>query len=403
MKQPEMTFTAAIRAHTLFVLGSLGLLLLLAGCAGRTPSPENKSNSNASALSTLGHELPGTAASTDIADTQGYVGNAACADCHQKEFKDHGDSNHAHALHLMTPDDLGTSAPPPGPLTNTPTMLKLADKAYSVDTDPPRGRGLPLQYAFGAGKFCFTFVGVLPDSKSFELRASYVPKTRKWQKTPGQEFLGLSSFGIRHNTQVSRKCFGCHVITLSPTGLTPEKRFMGVGCKSCHGPGNAHITAMRSGQAVTSATDLHIDRPANWGAKRQNEMCGRCHRTGADVNTKQPDTAVTARFQPYGLMLSRCFKESNDTLSCSTCHNPHQNTSHDIRAYEAACLNCHRGNREEKEKRRKGEKEKGNSQSAIGNQQSAMPSSFILHPSSFAKACPVNPQSRMYRLPHAQT
>jgi hypothetical protein len=50
---------------------------------------------------------------------------------------------------------------------------------------------------------------------------------------------------------------------------------------------------------------------------------------------------MTQRFQPYGLMKSRCFKESHDTLSCLTCHNPHADASADPATYVSACLRCH--------------------------------------------------------------
>lgn len=265
-----MTFSATIRVYALFILGSLSLLLLLAGCANRKPATEDKSNPEVSAASTPSSEFSTAPASGGNSDAQGYAGNAACADCHRQEFNAHSNSNHANALHLMTPDELGTSAPPPGPLTNTPTTLTLANNVYAVDTAPPRGLALPLQYAFGAGKFCFTFVGVLPGNSSFELRASYVPQTRQWRPTPGQEYLALSSFGIRHGIKDTRQCFGCHVTTLPTATLAPEKRFMGVGCESCHGPANAHVQAMRSGQGKNG--DLRIDKPARWGAKRQRDV-----------------------------------------------------------------------------------------------------------------------------------
>ena len=49
----------------------------------------------------------------------------------------------------------------------------------------------------------------------------------------------------------------------------------------------------------------------------------------------------TARFQPYGLEMSPCFKKSAGKLSCVTCHNPHRNVSTDHRAYEKICISCH--------------------------------------------------------------
>jgi hypothetical protein len=50
---------------------------------------------------------------------------------------------------------------------------------------------------------------------------------------------------------------------------------------------------------------------------------------------------VTVRFQPYGLLASRCFRESGG-LSCLTCHDPHTDAVRgDSSFYVARCLSCH--------------------------------------------------------------
>jgi hypothetical protein len=72
-----------------------------------------------------------------------------------------------------------------------------------------------------------------------------------------------------------------------------------------------------------------------------NEMCGKCHRAGANVGTNGDEVTMTQRFQPYGLMQSACYQKSGDTLSCITCHSPHENTSRNPKDFEAACLRCH--------------------------------------------------------------
>ena len=50
---------------------------------------------------------------------------------------------------------------------------------------------------------------------------------------------------------------------------------------------------------------------------------------------------VMYRFQAFGLERSRCFRESQDRLTCVTCHNPHTDVVTDEKAYTAACLRCH--------------------------------------------------------------
>ena len=48
------------------------------------------------------------------------------------------------------------------------------------------------------------------------------------------------------------------------------------------------------------------------------------------------------RFQPVGIMQSRCYTESDGAFSCVNCHEPHSRSTSDRKAYELACLECHR-------------------------------------------------------------
>src|SRR5205823_5293708 len=52
---------------------------------------------------------------------------------------------------------------------------------------------------------------------------------------------------------------------------------------------------------------------------------------------------LLARFQPVGLMQSKCYTESGGTFSCVTCHDPHARASADRASYDAVCLSCHAG------------------------------------------------------------
>ena len=214
----------------------------------------------------------------------------------------------------------------------------------------------------------------------FEMRASYFPHLGKWRVTPGQEKITQRSvLGVHRDSEEARRCLGCHVTTLPVDSNVPEKRFFGVGCEACHGAGGAHVQAMQTGQTK----EAQMERLGTWQAERINELCGKCHRTAAIAGIEPgspPDVSVTARFQPYALMLSRCFQEGGKTLSCSTCHNPHLNTSHDQKTYEAICLSCH------------SDKEKGAVKAPEGTSQrsgeSGVQQSTVVAAS--GKTCPVN-------------
>src|SRR5262249_49533477 len=112
-----------------------------------------------------------------------------------------------------------------------------------------------------------------------------------------------------------------------------------VSCERCHGPGRAHVEAARAGK-----TDLKMPFGLDsWTAESQLRLCGQCHRhpDRAPPGGVYPENRQLARFQPVGLMQSKCYTRSGGQLSCVTCHDPHARASPDRSSYEAACLKCH--------------------------------------------------------------
>lgn len=278
----------------------------------------------------------------DDSDIKGYAGNEACQSCHPTEFADHRSSNHARALHVMSRAELGALCPAPGRINDLPySLVEKAGKFYfevKVPEAPDKYQLWPLDYAFGSGKTGMTFVSMLDGRNIAEMKMSYFPGERVWRVTPGQDLGRRSSAGRTRDLKQSHRCFECHTNALSRNEFTPKPAFLGVGCESCHGPGAAHIAAVRSGASAT-----HMEPLGKLSARELNTRCGSCHSTDQDIS--QAPSAISARmtyrFQPYGLMQSRCFRESPSGLSCLNCHNPHQNDSTSHIDYEKTCLKCH--------------------------------------------------------------
>ena len=96
------------------------------------------------------------------------------------------------------------------------------------------------------------------------------------------------------------------------------------------------IKAVQAGE-----TDKKMVHFQTKSARDLNTMCGKCHLLEQDVKGSPAMSKMTNRFQPYGLMKSRCFLEGGEKISCSTCHDPHTNASKDLALYAKACLSCH--------------------------------------------------------------
>jgi hypothetical protein len=82
----------------------------------------------------------------------------------------------------------------------------------------------------------------------------------------------------------------------------------------------------------------------DWDTESEIQLCGDCHRLPVTVSRTKlreyPDELT--RFQPVGLLRSKCFVESEGKLKCSTCHNPHETVAAVPKEkHQQNCIDCH--------------------------------------------------------------
>ena len=260
----------------------------------------------------------------------GYVGAEVCASCHAARAKQQSASEHARALR------------PPADHPLARLFLPLF-----------RPGGVPAQWAFGAGDQAVTFVSRLNEDAYLEHRRTYYTRAAGLDLTPGHPARAKSAFpesaGVVYQTfdpeaRIMR-CFQCH--STGRLSLGPQMEIVpaepGVRCEACHGPGQAHVEAMRA--ANPAAGRAAIQNPGRMSAAAQNQFCGECHR-----QPQQGETATNwrdpwnARHQPLYLAQSACFRRSGGRLKCLTCHDPHDALRrHDPDYYNGQCVSCHGG------------------------------------------------------------
>ena len=97
------------------------------------------------------------------------------------------------------------------------------------------------------------------------------------------------------------------------------------------------ITRQRSPARFPNWPSRH---PTLASAPRIVALCGECHTAPAKTTPHDPGFV---RYQASGLVLSRCFTESEQSLSCTTCHDPHKDVETRAVFYETKCLKCHAG------------------------------------------------------------
>jgi hypothetical protein len=203
-------------------------------------------------------------------------------------------------------------------------------------------------WAFGSGEYGQTYI-LETNGSYIEARLSYFTRLHALNITPGQS--GKTPQGVEEaqgkklDQDTARQCFSCHTTEAVTSKVLESANAMpGVTCEACHGPGAAHVTAMKAGKYEQGAST--ILNPQHLSPSDAVDFCGACHRTWADVEMEMPANmgAARVRFQPYRLELSRCWGKGADArITCMACHDPHQPLVHQLSAYDAKCLACHSG------------------------------------------------------------
>jgi tetratricopeptide (TPR) repeat protein len=283
-----------------------------------------------------------------VPDPAPMVGSQACAKCHGAIYQAQHGSRHARTffrasevsgLELPSPSFVDPAQP-----SVTHTLKRTEDYRLELETHAAgQVYHAIVEYAFGSGDRGLTLVGRDQYGQARELRLSHyrVQNSSLWDVTsghPAQPTELVEYLGQPLSEDAVRRCFLCHVTSLRVMRKAsgPAARDHGIGCEKCHGPGGNHLLAV-----AADFPDLSIARPTMAAGARVVKLCAGCHSPRG--RSTSPDDPHSARFQGTTLTWSRCFKESNDTLDCISCHDPHRNATTSTEHYESTCLSCHGG------------------------------------------------------------
>lgn len=283
-----------------------------------------------------------------------YVGNAACAECHPNEAREHAESHHAHTLAEMAVSDVHRYFD---------SQQTLHDRALGITYSVGRRDGQPIlrvlrpadgateelapQWVVGSGRFGHTFL-LEKGGRYMESRISYYPPIGGWSWTPGQQqqIPFRAPMGNVMPEGDTLACFACHsTYVVREEGkdgagrIRADLSLFNVGCERCHGPGREHVESVRAGRGIGP---LYTFREA--GAATMMRLCGECHRGPEAVPAEELATHPDLpRFAGTALAASACYQKSAGRLTCITCHSPHARVSTDLAAYDRGCNACHDG------------------------------------------------------------
>jgi hypothetical protein len=274
-----------------------------------------------------------------------YTGPHACAKCHGDESAKQHLTAMGRALEPVATSQILRAHPRltfrSGPYAHE--IVRRGDQSLYTVTDGVNTISEPILYTFGQGKAGQTYI-FRHDGAFYESRLSFYRDIQGLDVTIGYPRDIPPSLEVAAGRRISmdeaRNCFSCH-----GTGAAYENQLQldrlvpGVTCEACHGPGAEHVAAMEAKQFK----DKRIFNPGKMGADElSQEFCGSCHRSAEQViSNNLLRGLITVRFQPYRMFTSRAHVPVDMRLTCTACHNPHENPSTDEAFYDPKCFACH--------------------------------------------------------------
>lgn len=274
----------------------------------------------------------------------GYIGSVACAGCHKEIAIAQSHTNMALTWQSAAPRGLLQALDETKTEGQVHYRLHRArrDLVWSAQLPGRVSLEVPVEVVVGGRRHGLSFLARVSEIEGEKLQRAPLVETRFLESAHQME-LALSpgfpsgqpasyegALGRVLSPELENKCLACH-------GLPAERGTAerGVRCESCHGPGNAHLTAVMHGNPKSG-----IINPHELAVEESLELCGRCHSGFGKPVAPMPDELLISS-QVVALRNTECFKQSGKGLRCTTCHDPHRDADENEGVYTTACRKCH--------------------------------------------------------------
>lgn len=318
-------------------------------------------------------QTPDAAVSEGVVAT--YVGDEACASCHEDLYASYHRTGMGRAVSRFDPQQA------PERFDGTARVYSARDgyfyeafvqndtlfqREFRQDT---AGRKVyeqvyPVAWVIGSGHATRSYL-LSVNGHVTEMPLTWYVERQRWDLSPSYE-----QKNQRFSRPINEECMHCHN---GPSGYTPftEGHYAGVAqgitCERCHGPGSVHVEARLAGlETAEGAPDTTILHPGRLERTLQMDVCQQCHLTGVtvfqpgqDMLTYRPGQPLAAhrtvfvpeeqvrdpeRFgissQVARLVQSACFQQG--MMTCTTCHDPHVSVRElGPDHFNQTCVGCH--------------------------------------------------------------
>jgi len=309
-----------------------------------------------------------------------------CAACHRQIWETYQQTGMARSFYSPSPSHVTPGSFYHEPSQSFFTMLErngeFFQRRHRLDAQgqPTHILEKRIDYVMGSGNHARTFLHRTSANTLLELPLGwYAEKGGFYAMNPGYDRPDHEDF----RRPITFDCMFCHNANPS-VPLANQKPHaeavyrlplpQGIDCERCHGSGARHMQ-LAGAQAAAAQIRAAIVNPARLPAARQMDICLSCHLESTSFplpNAIQRVTRAPFSFQPgealanfilnfdhapgtghddkfeivnagYRLRQSACFQKSENKLTCTTCHNPHDapRGARAAQQYATACRQCH--------------------------------------------------------------
>jgi predicted CXXCH cytochrome family protein len=213
---------------------------------------------------------------------------------------------------------------------------------FSVALPDQKEQRFPVEVTMGGARHGLSLLARVAQLDKTALSRAPLVETRYLQYAPDHRLKLSPGFPkekpANYETAIGRvltpkfeeKCLSCH-------GAPAAHREAGVTCESCHGAGGEHPAAV-----AKKSADKAILNPAKLPVAEQMKPCAQCHAGFSKVVDPMPDDLLISD-QVTALSNSECWRQSGGRITCTNCHNPHQDAPRAelVARSERTCLGCH--------------------------------------------------------------
>ena len=300
-----------------------------------------------------------------------FVGSQACIGCHRDEYESYRETTHSRALGDIVLADEPIGGEVEHKLSGKNYRIYRRDGQLRHREFIPAEDGSellladhPMRSVIGSGNHSRSYL-IDIDGFLFESPVTWYTSKSAWGMSPGYKDNPEQPGFAR---PITAGCLYCHTGRIERPGGLGRLRILEktIGCERCHGAGSLHVEQHEAGQLASETTVDSIVHPGRLAREHREAICAQCHLASAvqievhdrqigefrpglpltefrvDYHLDSPESSMTVVGHVEQMRLSQCYQQS-DTMTCTTCHNPHDHLSPATRVahFNEKCLTCH--------------------------------------------------------------